>query len=65
LVYGGRSSFPQKGGRINAATAIVGSVLGIKPIMHVDDSGRLVPVGKTRGDFNLLRRLKKKWKRPL
>jgi len=39
----------KRGGRINAATALVGGMLGIKPIIHVDEEGRLVNVGKCRG----------------
>ncbi len=41
--------FLKRGGRIPASTAIVGSILSIKPIMHMDDEGRLVPVSKSRG----------------
>ena len=39
----------KRGGRINAATAIMGTMLSIKPILHVDDEGHLVSVGKARG----------------
>lgn len=39
----------KRGGRVSAATAIVGSILKIKPIMHVDDNGKLVAIGKTIG----------------
>lgn len=39
----------KRGGRVSAATAIVGSALNIKPILHVDDEGRLINVGKVRG----------------
>ena len=39
----------KRGGRISAATALVGTVLGVKPVLHVDDEGRLVAVGKVRG----------------
>jgi DegV family protein with EDD domain len=41
--------FLKRGGRISAATAVVGSMLSIKPILHVDDEGHLVNVSKTRG----------------
>ncbi|MEG0764845.1 MAG: DegV family protein [Pseudoflavonifractor sp.] len=41
--------FLKRGGRISAATAVVGSMLSIKPVMHVDDEGRLVNVTKARG----------------
>ena len=39
----------KRGGRVSATAALVGTVLGIKPILHVDDQGRLIPMGKTRG----------------
>ena len=39
----------KRGGRINAATALFGTMLAIKPVMHVDDEGRLIPVSKARG----------------
>ncbi len=39
----------KRDGRISAATALFGTMLSIKPVMHVDDGGRLTPVGKTRG----------------
>ncbi len=39
----------QRGGRISKLTAVFGGLLNIKPILHVDDEGRLVSVGKIRG----------------
>lgn len=42
-------SYLKRGGRISAAAAFVGSVLNIKPVLHVDDEGRLVNVEKVRG----------------
>jgi DegV family protein with EDD domain len=39
----------KRGGRISPTTALVGSLMGIKPILHVDDEGRLINVGKVRG----------------
>ena len=41
--------FLKRGGRVSAATAVVGTMLGIKPIMHVDNEGRLVKVSTVRG----------------
>ncbi|WP_295620708.1 DegV family protein [uncultured Intestinimonas sp.] len=41
--------FLKRGGRISAATAVVGSMLSIKPVLHVDDEGHLINVGKARG----------------
>lgn len=39
----------KRGGRISAATAMVGTMLSIKPVLHVDDEGRLINVDKARG----------------
>ena len=39
----------RRGGRLNATSAIVGTVLAIKPIMHTDAEGKLTPVSKVRG----------------
>lgn len=39
----------KRGGRVSGAAAFVGTVLNIKPILHVDNEGRLVPVNKVRG----------------
>ena len=39
----------KRGGRVSAATAIVGTMLGIKPVLHMDDEGHLINVGKVRG----------------
>ncbi|MBQ9116644.1 MAG: DegV family protein [Clostridia bacterium] len=39
----------KRGGRISAATALVGTMLNIKPLLHVSDDGHLVSVGKVRG----------------
>lgn len=38
-----------RGGRVSKAAAIVGTIAAIKPILHVDDEGRLIPISKTRG----------------
>jgi len=39
----------KRGGRINATTAVAGTLLQIKPLIHMDDAGKLVNVGKIRG----------------
>ena len=39
----------KRGGRISAATALFGTMLAIKPVMHMDDGGHLTPVSKARG----------------
>ena len=39
----------KRGGRVSAATAVVGTMLSIKPVIHVDDNGKLETVAKVRG----------------
>ena len=41
--------FLKRGGRVSAATAVMGTVLQIKPVMHVDNDGRLINMAKARG----------------
>lgn len=40
----------KRGGRVGAATAIVGSALNIKPLLIIDENGKLVTVDKKRGN---------------
>ncbi len=39
----------RRGGRISGATSLVGSLLKIKPILHMDGEGKLVPHSKVNG----------------
>ena len=39
----------KRGGRVSAAAALFGTMLQMKPILHVDGEGRLIPVDKVRG----------------
>jgi len=41
--------FLKRGGRIDAKTALIGSVLNFKPIINVDKEGKLVSTGRVRG----------------
>ena len=41
--------FLKRGGRVRATTALVGTMLQIKPVLHVDDEGHLINVSKARG----------------
>ena len=41
--------FLKRGGRVSAATAVVGSLLQIKPVLHVDNDGHLIAKAKVRG----------------
>jgi DegV family protein with EDD domain len=52
--------FLKRGGRISAATAILGTTLQIKPVMHVDDEGHLVPVEKAQGRRTSLKAIVRK-----
>ena len=39
----------KRGGRVSATAALLGTMLQIKPVMHMDDEGHLIPVSKARG----------------
>ena len=52
--------FLKRGGRISAATALVGTMLQIKPVLHVDDEGHLINVSKARGRKASIEALAKK-----
>ena len=38
-----------RGGRVSKATAVLGTMINIKPVLHVDDEGHLIAIGKVRG----------------
>lgn len=38
-----------RGGRVSRTTAVIGTLAGIKPLLHVDDEGHLINIGKIRG----------------
>lgn len=54
--------FLLRGGRVSKTAAIAGTVLNIKPVMHVDDEGKLIPVGKVRGRKKSIQALMKHMK---
>ena len=54
--------FLKRGGRVSAATAVVGTMLQIKPILHVDDEGKLISMDKARGRQGSLKALFDKMK---
>lgn len=41
--------FLQRGGRVSTATAILGTMLSVKPVLKVNDEGKLISVSKARG----------------
>lgn len=48
--------FLQRGGRVSRASAFVGGMLKIKPVLHVED-GKLVPIEKIRGKNKVVKRM--------
>ncbi len=48
-----------RGGRVSKASAVLGTMLGIKPIIVVDDEGHLVPINKIRGRHQAIEELYK------
>lgn len=55
-----------RGGRVSKTSAIVGSMIKIKPIIHVNDEGKLIVIGKERGRkkslMTLVNRMEEKMK---
>lgn len=41
--------FLKRGGRVSAVTAVAGTMLSIKPVLHVDNDGHLINIAKARG----------------
>ena len=50
----------KRGGRVSATTALVGGMLNIKPIIIMDNDGKLATVGKCRGRKTAMEQLAKK-----
>ena len=51
----------KRGGRVSAAAAFFGGMLNIKPVLHVDDAGHLIPMSKVRGRNASIKALAKKY----
>ena len=52
----------KRGGRVGSVAAFFGGVLNIKPVLHVDDEGRLIPMQKVRGRINAIKAIVKKYR---
>ena len=52
----------KRGGRVSSFGAAVGTILSIKPVLHVDNEGRLIPVTKVKGRKQSLRMLVDKFR---
>ncbi len=46
-----------RGGRVSKTAAVIGTMINLKPILHVDDNGKLVPIDKVRGRKKSLSKL--------
>ena len=42
-----------RGGRVTRSSAFIGSMLRIKPILHVNDEGRLIPLTRYRAEKSI------------
>lgn len=55
-----------RGGRVSKTTAVLGTMINIKPVLHVDTEGRLIAIGKARGRkkslLSMLERMQEKSK---
>lgn len=51
-----------RGGRVSKLSAVVGGMLGIKPVLHVSETGHLVPYAKIRGRRQSLEAMAKQMK---
>ena len=50
----------KRGGRVSATTALLGTMLQIKPVLHLDDAGHLINMAKARGRKAAIEALAKK-----
>lgn len=58
-IYAGLDTleYLQKGGRISKAAASLGRLAGIKPIITIDEEGKVAMCGKQRGNKNVFRQI--------
>lgn len=54
--------FLKRGGRLSGGVAIVGTLLGIKPVLHIDEEGHLINMAKVRGRKTSIDALVKQYK---
>ena len=50
----------KRGGRINAATALLGTALNVKPVLHVDNEGHLIKITQVHGRKKSIRTMAEK-----
>ncbi len=49
--------FLHRGGRVSKSAAIIGTLISVKPVLHVDDDGKLIPLSNVRGRKKALQTL--------
>ena len=50
----------KRGGRVSAATALLGTALNVKPVLHVDNEGHLIKITQVHGRKKSIRRMAEK-----
>ena len=50
-------TFYIKGGRVSPVSGFVGNLLGICPLLHIDEEGKLIPVEKVRSKKKVIKRI--------
>ena len=50
----------KRGGRVSAATALLGTALNVKPVLHVDNEGHLIKMTQVHGRKKSIRRMAEK-----
>src|SRR5690554_3313473 len=58
----GDLNYLRRGGRLSYSKAILGTILKIKPLLHVNDEGKLVQTGATRGKIKALKKMVERMK---
>lgn len=53
-------NFLKRGGRLSGSAAFLGTILEVKPLLHINEDGKLVPVAKIKGRKKALRVLLEK-----
>ncbi|GAA0771408.1 DegV family protein [Clostridium subterminale] len=51
----------KRGGRVSSSAATVGTLLNVKPVLHMDNAGKLIPLNKVRGRKKAMLELVKKF----
>ena len=55
--YANDLKFFKRSGRVSGITAAMGTLIGVRPIIHINHEGKMVSIGKERGKKNAIRRL--------